>query len=80
MLSAFGRVSGAYLNAWVLTRLCDSRRSAATRSEFAVPESLPSQHWNYPLTLFLGTEDTALSCSPVQDLVKKMLDKNEARL
>jgi hypothetical protein len=32
------------------------------------------------LTRFLGTEDTALSCSPVQDLDKKMLDEDEARL
>jgi hypothetical protein len=31
------------------------------------------------LTPFLGIEDTALSCFPIQDLAKKMLAKNEAR-
>jgi hypothetical protein len=43
-----------------------------------VPERLPS--WDSPPDPFLGTEDSALSCFPIQDLAKKMLAKDEARL
>ena len=79
MLSAFGRILGPCAGALVLTCLCDSRRSAATRSEFLFPNAC-SPNRNSPPDPFLGTEDTALSCSAVQDLDKNMLDEDEARL
>lgn len=44
-----------------------------------VPENLLSQHCNSPPDALLGTEDSALSCSSVQDLDKNMLDEDEAR-
>jgi hypothetical protein len=58
---------------------CDSWRLAATKSEFLLPKTCAPK-LELPLTPFFGTEDIALSCFPVQDLVKKMLDKNEVRL
>jgi len=54
----------------------DSWRLAATSSNSSSRRpALPKLE--LPLTC-LGTEDIALSCFPVQDLVKKMLDKTEA--
>jgi hypothetical protein len=58
---------------------CGSRRLAATKSEFLLPKTCAPKTGT-TLTPFFGTEDIALSCFAVQDLVKKMLDKNEARL
>jgi hypothetical protein len=77
VLSTFGRVSERP-DAWVSTRL----RQLATRCykvRIPVPEHLLSQHRNSPPDRFLRIEDTALSCSPVQDLDKNMLDEDEAR-
>jgi hypothetical protein len=45
-----------------------------------VPDNPLSEHWNPRLAPFSGIDATALSCFPVQDLVRKMLDKNEVRL
>jgi len=44
------------------------------------PKTCTPNTGNCPPDPFLGTEDTALSCSPAQDLVKNMLDEDEARL
>ena len=78
MLSAFGRGSerpeclGLDSPAVVGDSLLQSPNSCSRR--LALPKL------ELPLTPFFGTEDIALSCFAVQDLVKKMLDKNEARL
>jgi hypothetical protein len=58
-------------------------RSLASRcynARIPVPENLLSQHRKSPSDRFLGSADAALSCSPVQDLDKNMLDEDEARL
>ena len=57
----------------------DSWRLAATKSEL-LPRRPAIPKLELRLAPFLGIEDTALSCFPIQDLAKKMLAKNEARL
>ena len=78
VLSAFGRVSERP-DAWVSTR-CAIPGDSLLQSPNSCSRRPALPKLELPLTPFLGTEDTALSCFPVQDLVKKMLDKNEARL
>jgi hypothetical protein len=78
VLSAFGRVSERP-DAWVSTR-CAIAGDSRLQSPSSCSRRTALPKLELPLTPFLRIEDTALSCFPVQDLVKKMLDKNEARL
>ena len=68
------------MGAWASTRLCDRWRAAVTTHEFLFAKTCSLNTRSHRLDRFLGSADAALSCSPVQDLDKNMLDEDEARL